>query len=102
MKYYLISEDARALTGLRLAGVEGELVASAAQAEAAVRRAAQNTDVAVILISPKAAAWIPASVERLKIAGERPLLAVIPASDGAGLGPDDILGMIRQAIGVKL
>ena len=67
-----------------------------------MRRAAQNADVAVILITPKAAAWIPASVERLKIAGERPLLAVIPASDGAGLGPDDILGMIRQAIGVKL
>ncbi len=102
MKYYLISEDTRALTGLRLAGVEGERVTSAAQAEDAVRRATQDSDIAVILITPTAAAWIPATVERLKIAGERPLLAVIPASDNAGLGDSDILGLIRQAIGVKL
>lgn len=102
MKYYLITEDAHALTGLRLAGVEGELVESAAQAEKAVQSAEQDSAIAVILITPKAAAWIPATVERLKISGERPLLAVIPASDGAGIGPDVIMGMIRQAIGVKL
>lgn len=102
MKYYLITEDTHALTGLRLAGVEGELVTSAAQAEKAVQSAEQNSAVAVILITPKAAAWIPATVERLKISGERPLLTVIPASDGEGIGPDVIMGMIRQAIGVKL
>lgn len=102
MKYFLITEDTRALTGLRLAGVEGELVASPAEAQAAVRRAEQDRSIAVILITPAAAAMIPAAVERLKLSGERPLLAVIPASDGAGLGPDAIMGMIRQAIGVKL
>lgn len=102
MKYFLVSEDARALTGLRLAGVEGQLVSSPAETQAAVRAAEQDSAVAVILITPKTAAMIPATVERLKLSGERPLLAVIPAPDGEGLGPDSIMGMIRQAIGVKL
>lgn len=102
MRYFLISEDAHALAGLRLAGVEGTLIHSPAEAEAAVSAAGQNSAIAVILITPRAAAMIPATVERLKLSGERPLLAVIPASDGAGLGTGDIMGMIRQAIGVKL
>lgn len=102
MKYFLVSSDARALTGLRLAGVEGALASSPAEAQKAVQDAEKDGSIAVILITPDIAAMIPATVERLKLSGERPLLAVIPASDGTGLGPDAIMGMIRQAIGVKL
>ena len=102
MRYYLLSEDETALTGLRLAGVEGRKVADAAEAEAAVKWVQAQEDIAVLLVTPAAAAWMPETVERLKISGRRPLLTVIPASDGEGLGADAIMGLIRQAIGVKL
>ncbi len=102
MRYWLISDTKEALDGMRLAGVAGELVADAAEAEAAVTRACADESVAVLLITAAAAAWIPAAVERQKLSGHQPLLAVIPGPDGGGLGPDSITGLIRQAIGVKL
>lgn len=102
MRYWLISDSAEALTGMRLAGVKGELVSDPAAAEAAVNRVCGDESVAVLLLTAAVGEWIPSVVEKHKLSGRRPLLAVIPGPDGAGLGPDYITGMIRQAIGVKI
>ncbi len=102
MRYYLISDSAEALDGMRLAGVPGELVADAAEAEAAVGRACADSAVAVLFMTTAVSEWIPDTVARHKLSGRQPLLAVIPGPDGRGLGPDSITGLIRQAIGVKL
>lgn len=102
MRYWLIADSREALDGLRLAGVSGELAADAAQAEAAVSRACGDESIAVLLVTAGVAGWIPATVERHKLSGRQPLLTVIPGPDGAGLGPEAITGLIRQAIGVKI
>ena len=102
MRYWLISDSRTALTGMRLAGVAGELVADAGEAEAAVARACADDSVTVLLLTATVGDWLPQLVEKHKLSGKKPLLAVIPGPDGAGLGPDYITGMIRQAIGVKI
>lgn len=102
MRYWLISDTQQALDGMRLAGVRGELAENAAQAEAAVNRVREDESVAVLMITAGVADWIPETVARHKLSGRRPLLSVIPGPDGAGLGPDYITGLIRQAIGVKI
>jgi len=100
VRYYLLSENETALTGLRLAGVEGRRVTNAAEAEAAVKMIRAQEDIAVLLMTPETAAMIPETVGELKIAGRRPLLTVIPSPQGGDeVGLTD---MIRQAIGVKL
>ncbi len=102
MRYYLISDTQEAVDGMRLAGVTGELAADAAAAENAVARICGDETVAVLLITKTVSEWIPETVEKHKLSGRQPLLAVIPGPDGAGLGPDAITGLIRQAIGVKI
>lgn len=102
MRYWLISDSREALEGMRLAGVNGELAEDAAQAEAAVARACGDESVAVLLVTAAIERWIPETVAKHKLMGRRPLLTVIPGPDGAGLGPDYITGLIRQAIGVKI
>lgn len=102
MRYWLIADDSRTLEGMRLGGVSGELVSDAAQAEAAVSRACTDSSIAVLLITTAVSEWIPAAVERHKLSGRQPLLAVIPGPDGRGLGRDSITDLIQQAIGVKI
>lgn len=102
MKYWLITDNREALDGLRLAGVAGELVEDGAQAEAAVARACGDASIAVLLLTTAVAGWIPGTVARHKLSGRQPLLTVIPGPDGAGLGPEAITGLIREAIGVKI
>ena len=90
------------MTGLRLAGVEGEIVTSPGEARAAAARAEADESIAVLLVTTGAAAMMPETVERMKLSEKRPLLTLVPSTDGKGLGPDAIMGLIRQAIGVKL
>ena len=102
MRYYLISDTAEALDGLRLAGVTGELVTSPAEASDAVERACGDETVAVLLLTVGAAAMIQETVDRLKLAGHRPLVTVIPGPGEKGLGVNAMTGLIREAIGVKI
>ena len=102
MRYWLIADSAEALEGMRLAGVKGEQVSGAAEARAAVRRAAEDASVAVLLVTRGVEELIPETVEKLKLSGQRPLLGIIPGPGGAGLGPDAITGRIQKAIGVNI
>lgn len=102
MRYWLVADSSQALDGMRLAGVDGELVKDAAAAEAAVRRACRDESVAVLLVTRSVEEMISDTINRLKLADQRPLVGVIPGPDGRGLGPDAITGLVRQAIGVKI
>lgn len=102
MRYYLISDTAEALTGLRLAGVTGELVKSPAEASEAVDRVCADESVAVLLLTVGAAAMIQETVDRLKLAGHRPLVTVIPTPGEKGRGTNAMTELIREAIGVKI
>ena len=102
MRYFLVSHDQEALDGMRLAGITGTLAADAAAAEEAIQRACADGTVAVLLVTKTVERWVPATVDRLKLEGHRPLLAVIPDPRGEGLGSDEITDRIRDAIGVKI
>jgi V/A-type H+-transporting ATPase subunit F len=102
VRYWLISHSQEALDGMELAGVHGELVTDAAQAEAAVARACGDETVAVLLVTTTVSQWISDTVARHKLSGHQPLMAVIPGPEGGGLGEDSITERIRQAIGVKI
>jgi V/A-type H+-transporting ATPase subunit F len=102
VKYYLIADDELALTGMRFAGVEGEVVTDPAAARSAAEKAVTDSDIAVLLVTTGVEALIPDTVGRMKLSGRRPLLAVIPSPGAEGLGSDSITDLIRQAIGVKI
>lgn len=102
MRYWLISDSQEALDGMRLAGVRGERVSTASEAETAIARACADDSVAVLLVTAAVERWIPDTIAAHKLTGHEPFLAVIPGPDGRGLGPDAITGLIRQAIGVNI
>ncbi len=102
MKLYAISDDKDALTGLRLAGVEGCLLKDKKDIEVCIEQVRANPEIAVLLITENCAAAVPETVKELKLSSENPLLVVIPDSHGSSREPDSITKLIREAIGIKV
>lgn len=102
MRIFAVSDDKDTLAGLRLAGVEGRLIHEKRELEACVDGIQADSGVAVLLISEGCAALIPETVKELKLSSTTPLLVVIPDSRASNREPDSIMGLIREAIGIKI
>ncbi|MEG0777421.1 MAG: V-type ATP synthase subunit F [Oscillospiraceae bacterium] len=102
MRIFAVSDDRDVLTGLRLAGVEGNFLCERREIEAHVEKLRSNPEAAVLLITESCAALVPELVKELKLSPTNPLLVVIPGSNGSGREADSITRLIREAIGIKI
>ena len=76
MRFFLISDNSDAMNGLRLAGIEGTVARSEADLRNALEMAAQQPDIAVLLVTEKIA-------ETYGHAGQRPRCRWAAAHHGA-------------------
>ena len=102
MCFHVISDNIDTLVGMRLAGIEGDLVHEIFDAETALRAAADREDVAVILITERLVGLCPDLVYDLKLNRARPLIVEIPDRHGGGRTRDAISRYVREAIGLKI
>lgn len=102
MQFFLISDNRDTLEGLRLAGIPGVIVHSAAEVEAALQDALTREETGVILITEKLADLAKETVDSIKLTHERPLLIAIPDRHGSGRAKDSITRYVREAIGLKI
>lgn len=100
MKFYLISDDRDALTGMHLAGIDGEYCESPERAEYALREALKNETIGVLLITDSIAAALPETVSDIKLNYTTPLLVEIPNSDSPERPGDTIMKIVHDAIGI--
>lgn len=101
MRIFAISDEKDALTGLRLAGIEGKIAATRREIEECVNNVQANPDIAILLITESCAALVPEMVKKLKLSTANPLLVVIPGTHGSNSAPDSITRLISEAIGIK-
>ena len=94
MKMYLISDNVDTLTGMRLAGVEGEVVHGRKETKQAVEKILEDKHLGILLITEK--------FDDIKLNRKRPLLVEIPDRHGSGRQPNFITNYINEAIGIKL
>ena len=102
MKFFLITDNVDTRTGMRLTGIEGELVSTRQETVDAIHRIVADASVGVLLITEKLARLCPDVLNHLKLDLETPLVVEIPDRHGTGRSPDSITHYIRDAIGVKL
>ena len=76
LKFYCIGDEDTA-RGLRLAGVEGRVVAGAAEAAAALDDASLRVDCGVIIITKSVAGLARAKVNEIRLERARPLIVEI-------------------------
>ena len=100
MKFYLISDDADALTGMHLAGIPGELISSKQEAEIAFKKVLEDETVGILLVTDSVALMCPEIIQEIKLKFKTPLLVEIPNSDGSARPGDTIMKIVHDAIGL--
>lgn len=100
MKIYLISDNRDTAVGLRLAGVEGCVVADADEADAALRRAADDPDVGLILVTGKLSSACAAVISDIRSSHALPVITEIPDRHG-NYDADSMSRYIGRAMGVR-
>jgi vacuolar-type H+-ATPase subunit F/Vma7 len=100
VKFYCIADE-DTVRGLRLAGVEGQAVASPQEAGAAL-----NTAVAaragIIILTQNVAAGIREQIEVHRLAREQPLIVEIPGPTGPLAGQRSLRQIVQAAVGINV
>ena len=98
MRFFLISDNSDAMNGLRLAGIEGTVARSEADLRNALEMAAQQPDIAVLLVTEKIAETYTATLDSAR-AADLPLLKNVELPAGTVLEADDsiTLGGLKGA-----
>ena len=98
----MISDNVDVLLGMRISGIEGVLAFNKQDALEALEKAAESSDVAVVLITEKLAELCHDKVYDLKLHARKPLVVEIPNRDGSGGGMGVISRYVEESIGIKL
>ena len=101
MKFYVVSDDADACVGMRLAGVESVLVHDKADAAAALEKAADNVEIGILFVTGGIRRLCAEKVAALS-AGNRPVVVEIPAGTEIGKTGGTAADYIREAVGINL
>ena len=102
MQMYLISDNTDTYTGMRLAGVEGEVVHEKEELKAALDRVLADKEIGIVLLTEKFGREFPDVVNQLKLDYKVPLFVEIPDRHGTGRKPNFITDYVNEAIGLKL
>ena len=101
MKFFCIADE-ETVRGFRVAGIAGEAVTTAAQAAAAVEKAAEQADCGIIILTERVAAGIRRQVETMRLARDRPLLVEIPGPEGPLPGRKSLRQFVQEAVGIRV
>lgn len=102
MKMYVISDNLDTLLGMRLCGVEGEVVHEKEALERALERALSDKELAVLLVTEKLSLSVPEKITQIKLSHKTPLLVEIPTRSKPSKSTSAITQYVLEAIGVKL
>jgi len=102
MSAYHIIGDQDTVLGYRFAGVSGDVVEDAAQAQAAFEAALNDPSVTVLLVTEAVEDMIPDIVMRHRMAAKPPYLAVVQDIWGPRGGRKSLQELINEAVGIRL
>ncbi len=101
MKVLVIGHP-EAVLGFSLAGVNGQAVTTAAEANQVLDVALSSRDVGIVLVTQDVALMIRARVEYLKLRSTVPLVVEIPSPAGVPADQQSLGEVVLRAIGIKL
>lgn len=101
MKFRLISDSRDALTGMRLAGIEGVFADNAKTAEEEIKKCVEDKSTGIVLITESLAAACSELIDTLKLSESETLIVTVPGSKNEQ-PQDNIMKYVREAIGIKI
>ncbi|MGB8981181.1 MAG: V-type ATP synthase subunit F [Anaerolineales bacterium] len=98
----LVIGHREAVLGFSLAGVGGQAVTSAEEADKALDKALAAKDIGIILVTQDVAQMLQERVEHLKLHSTIPLVVEIPSPAGVPEDQPSLSDVVLKAIGIKL
>lgn len=102
MRFYLISDNVDTLVGMRLAGIEGEIVHDATGVERVLNACLEDETVGIVLITQPLCNLCKDFIFEIKKTHDKPLVVEIPDRHGSQSSSDSITRYVRDAIGIKI
>lgn len=103
MRMYLISDNVDTQVGMRLAGIEGEVVHEYDEVRQALERALRPPrTIGIVLMTKKLITLCKDVVYDIKLNKRRPLIVEIPDRHGDSDIGDSITTYIREAVGINI
>lgn len=102
MKFYTLSDNADTAMGMRLAGIEGEVIHTQEEVVEAIKRVMADPEIGVVLMTQKLINTCPQTIYRYKLTQKRPLIVEIPDRHGSGDVSEMIERYVGEAIGIQL
>lgn len=90
------------MRGFRLAGVEGQVVTTSAEAGDALKNALAQPALGVLVLTGPVADGIREQVEKLRLERDQPLLVEIPGPAGPLPDRKSLIDLVHSAIGISL
>jgi len=101
VKFFCVADE-DTVRGFRLAGVEGEAVATAGEADRAIRRAAGRPDLGILILTDAVAADVRELVDDVRMNRDRPLIVEVPGPQGPMPGRKTLRQLVQEAVGIRL
>ncbi|NQT86013.1 Vacuolar H+transporting two-sector ATPase F subunit [bacterium] len=101
MKYHVIGDEDTVL-GFRYAGVQGDAVEDAESAARALEGVLRRPDISILILTDAVADLIRDEVNDVRFRRTKPLVAEIPGPSGPADSRQDLLTLIREAVGIKV
>lgn len=102
MKFYLISDNIDTYTGMRMAGIDGEVVHEEAEVLEALKKAYADKTIGIVLMTKKLVDLCTECVFQYKLNNKRPLIVEIPDRHATSKISDTISRYIREAVGLQI
>ena len=102
MRLYLLSDSSDICLGMRLAGIEGEVIKDEVSFSEALSRLADDREIGVVIITSGLNMIAPKLVTQWKLKRRKPLLVEIPDVNDTGAVSQQIARYIAEAIGVRV
>lgn len=102
MRFYLLSDNVDTQMGMRLAGIEGEVLHQEQEVRQRLTQVMQNDDIGIVLMTNKLISLCPDLVNDLKLNCKQPLIVEVSDRHGAGQLSESITRYVREAVGINI
>ena len=102
MRFYVLSDNRETLVGMRLAGIEGELVQTEAAYCQRLDELCEDKEIGVILVTGNAIELSPQFTAEKKLHCKRPLIAEIGDRHSSENISEALSKYVKDAVGISI